>query len=244
MRVVIAPPYGKTKRFAKAQIKPGRRSEYSAHLLEADERMRGRVLDVGCGPNYPAPSPMGDVLAKCGQLDGVAPDPAVQDHPHLTMRWCSEFADADIPRAAYDAVMAYNVVEHIRRPRPLLEKVAEVLKPGGSFYAYTPHAVHPFAILSRSVQRIGLKDAWRLLSKPKVNPYPAFYRLNRLGAVMKAARRLPFAQLTCHYLPTPQWKMYFPAPLRVFPALYDHLFGMRLQRCAAGFVFKLKKADA
>lgn len=243
MRVVIAPPYGKTKRFARARTKPGGPIEYFGQLLEADDRMRGRVLDVGCGPDYPEPQPMRDVLARCAQLDGVDPDPAVENHPHLALRWRSEFAEAEIPRAAYDAVMTYNVVEHIRQPRPFLEKVSDVLRSGGAFYAFTPHALHPFAILSRSVQLVGLKDAWRLLSKQKVNPYPAYYRLNRLGAVMKAARHLPFAQLTCHYLPTLQWQMYFPAPLRVFPALYDHLFGLRLQRCAAGFAFKLEKAD-
>ena len=244
MRIVIAPTYGKTKRFAKAQIKPGGRSAYFAHLLEADDRMRGRVLDIGCGGDYPEPQPLRAVLARCTQLDGVDPDPAVENHPHLVMRWCSEFAEADIPRAAYDAVMTYNVVEHIRHPRAFLEKASEVLRPGGALYAYTPHALHPFAVLSTSVQRLGLKDAWRLLSKQKVNPYPAYYRLNRLGAVIKAARNLPFVQLTCHYLPTPQWQMYFPAPLRMFPALYDYLVGLRLQRCAAGFVFKLEKVKA
>ncbi len=69
MRVVVAPPYGKTKRFAKAQTKPGGRSEYFAHLLEADDGMSGRVLDVGCGADYPEPQPMRDVLARCAQLE-------------------------------------------------------------------------------------------------------------------------------------------------------------------------------
>ena len=244
MRVVVAPPYGKTKRFAKARTKPGGPIEYFARLLEADDRMRGRVLDVGCGPDYPEPQPMRAVLARCAQLDGVDPDPAVENHPHLALRWCSEFAEAEIPRAAYDAVMTYNVVEHIKQPRLFLEKVCAALRAGGAFYAFTPHALHPFAMVSRLVQRIGLKDAWRVLSKQKVNPYPAFYRLNRLGAVLKAARDLPFTQLTCHYLPTPQWQAYFPAPLRMLPAMYDHLLGLRLQRCAAVIAIQLDKAQS
>ncbi|MCH7847974.1 MAG: methyltransferase domain-containing protein [Planctomycetes bacterium] len=244
MRVVVAPPYGKTKRFAKARTKPGGPIEYFARLLEADDRMRGRVLDVGCGPDYPEPQPMRDVLARCAQLDGVDPDPAVESHPHLALRWHSEFAEADIPRAAYDAVMTYNVVEHIKQPRLFLEKVCAALRAGGVFYAFTPHAVHPFAMVSRSVQRIGLKNVWRWGSKHKVNPYHAYYRLNSAQAVLKAGRDLSFTQLTCHYLPSPQWQAYFPAPLRILPAMYDHLLGLRFQRCAAVLAIQLDKAES
>ena len=89
-----------------------------------------------------------------------------------------------------------------------------------------------------------MKNVWRRGSKHKVNPYPAYYRLNSAQAVLKAGRDLSFTQLTCHYLPSPQWHAYFPAPLRILPAMYDHLLGLRFQRCAAVLAIQLDKAES
>jgi 2-polyprenyl-3-methyl-5-hydroxy-6-metoxy-1,4-benzoquinol methylase len=203
--------------------------------------MGQRVLDVGCGGDHPGVEPMQRTLSRCRQLDGVDPDPILWDHPHLTRRWCRTFEQSDVPAASYDAIITYNVLEHVQDARAFLTKACQVLKPGGVLYASTPHAAHPFALLSRFVQTLGLRRLWSGKSRQKVNPYPAFYRCNRLGSILRAARHLDFELAEFHYVPALAWHNYFPAALRFLPRLYDRLFTTRYRRCANVLILKLVK---
>jgi SAM-dependent methyltransferase len=48
--------------------------------------------------------------------------------------------DARTFEGAFDAVTLWDVIEHVTSPRPLLEKVRELLVPGGMVFMHTPHA--------------------------------------------------------------------------------------------------------
>jgi len=117
--------------------------------------VRGRILDIGCGSNLPGE--LEGLKGRYEQLDGVDPDIGVMSHPLLTCRYHGNFEDSEIPTETYDLAYAYNVIEHIANARPFFRKVRSVLKPGGVFYAVTPHANHPFALLARTVELMGGK---------------------------------------------------------------------------------------
>ncbi|MHC4080319.1 MAG: class I SAM-dependent methyltransferase [Planctomycetota bacterium] len=242
MRVVIAPPYPKARRFAELESDHGGPHDYFARLLDADPRMRQCVLDIGCGADLPRVDRMREVLSGCTRLDGVDPDPGIQGHPHLTRRWCTTFEQSDVPDDSYDAIFTFWVLEHVADARAFLSRTCRVLRPGGVLYAFTPHAVHPFALMTRAVQAVGLRQPWRRSSRQKVNPYPAYYRLNRLGSIVRAARGLNFESAEFHYVPSLAWHNYFPPAVRFLPRLYDRLLTARYRRCANVLIFKLEKA--
>ena len=213
-------------------------------LLLAEAGLKGCVIDIGCGAGFS--EPLEPISGAYAQLDGVDPDAGVAAHPDLTRRWCGRLEDSDVPPAAYDLAYAYTVVEHVRRPRSFLRKVREILKPGGVFWALTPHARHPFAMLSRAVENIGLKGFYRRrLGKSNagsygVNEYPAYYRLNSARQVAKAAKGLGFASATFCYIPCLQWDTYFPKPLRWAPRLYDRLLGIRARSLMLILAYRLR----
>jgi SAM-dependent methyltransferase len=201
-------------------------------LLEAPE-FKGRVLDIGCGSELPAA--LKPITGRYGSLDGVDPSSAVAQHPLLEQRWNAPFESCAVPANAYELAYAYNVLEHIADPAPFFRKVHSVLKPGGVFFGLTPNGSHPFALLSRSIELIGLKSYARQKIGPAengamaVNDYPAYYRCNTPAAVSRAIRGLNFKRVTCYYFPCLQWDTYFPKSLRWVPRLYDFCIGTRMR---------------
>jgi SAM-dependent methyltransferase len=240
--VRVAAPHPLLGRFAELNADRYAPHRVFAELLESDPRMTRRVLEVGCGGDLPAIDRVGAVLRACERHDGVEPDPAVEDHPHLAERWCALFEDAPVPAETYDALLAFWVVEHIEAAVPFLKKAYDVLKPGGVVYAYTPHALHPFAAITRAIQTLGLKGGWRRAAAHKINDYPAYYRMNRVKSVARAARAAGFARADFHLVPCMQWDHYFPRPLRFVPHLYDRMIGIRYRGAGLIFIFRLEKA--
>lgn len=207
-------------------------------LLHGDQIEEGDILDIGAGPG---PNRfLHEVFASRLPIDGVDIDEAVLNNKQLRKIWHCPFETADIDSEAYRFAIAYCVVEHIERARPFFSKLAEILTPGGVFWAYAPYANHPFAALSRSIEVVGLKHAFSSRSE-YVNDYPAYYRLNNVRSVKRALEGLPFASAKFYLLYAPGWKNYFPRSLQFFPKFYDAVtmhrscgvIAYRLEKCAA-----------
>lgn len=203
------------------------------------------VLDIGCGGGFPAA--LSGLAPQLEVLDGVDPDPQVEKHRRLRRRWHGTFETAAIDAESYDLAYAYNVLEHIAEPRPFFEKMRQVLKPGGVFWALTPNGQHPFALLSRSIELAGLKGLARAKlgscadGSTRVNDYPAYYRCNSPRAVLRAIHGLGFRRVTFYFHPCLQWDTYFPGCLRWVPRSYDFLVGTRLASCMQIFIVCLEK---
>lgn len=205
--------------------------------LQSEPGITGRVLDIGCGPALPIG--LESLEGVFGQHDGVDPSPAVMNHPLLHDRWQAEFETSGVPNGVYDMAYAYNVVEHIAVPLPFLQRVKQVLKPEGVFWALTPHALHPFAAAVRTVQAIGLKGAARERNSG-VNDYSAYYRLNSASAVQAAAEKCGFRSAEFVYLPNVNWDTYFPSWARFVPHTYDRLLGFRFPSRMLLLAFRLQ----
>jgi SAM-dependent methyltransferase len=216
---------------------------FAARLL-AEPGLKGRVLDIGCGGGLPVALRGQDRLFP--NLDGVDVSETVAGHPLLRNRWRGCFEDSPVPAASYDLSFAYNVVEHIPDARRFFEKVSAVLKPGGVFWALTPNGSHPFCLLSRSIELIGMKPllARAIRSKTKqniINDIPSYYRLNRAGQVLRAIRALPFVKAHFVYVACVQWDTLFPVPLRWLPHGFDRVLGNRLGRCMLVLAYRLER---
>ncbi len=89
------------------------------------------VLDVGCGP--------GAFGRRIPQARYVGLDPyAPEDHPGLTILRESIYDHAQAHPGVYDAVCAFQVLEHTKDPRGMAEAMVAALKPGGLFMAAVP----------------------------------------------------------------------------------------------------------
>lgn len=217
---------------------------FCARVL-GERAFQGAVLDIGCGPALAAA--LEPLSRGYGRLDGVDPDAAIEAHPYLSRRWASRLEDAPLPRAEYDLAYAYNVVEHIKDPAPFLAAVHAALKPGGVFWALTPHGRHPFAYLSRALELAGAKARLGrylagLHGRSTVNDYPAYYRLNSPSSIARAARTAGFVECAYDFWPCVQWDTYFPPRLRWLPRAYDAALGTRYQPFMQILMFRLQKA--
>jgi SAM-dependent methyltransferase len=168
-------------------------------------------------------------------------------HPLLNRRWNSPFEASALPEGNYDLAYAYNVLEHIPDPSAFFSKVYGVLKDNGVFWALTPNGYHPFPVLSRSIELLGLKSTARRRigqnesGTMRVNDYPAYYRCNTSRAVLAAISGLGFQRATFFHYPCVQWDTYFPSWLRWSPRAWDLAFATRFTNLMQILIIKLDK---
>lgn len=218
--------------------------EYLMACVKDDPRLRGRVLDIGCGewPTILIVTALLPLYELAGDLDGIDPFPGVKNHPWLTRAWEGLFSDhCPVPAGEYDSAIAINVIEHLSDPLPFLRGVHRVLKPGGIFIATTPCSRHPFAWSVRAIERLGLKKKMAAYDA-HANDYPAFYRCNSVPAVTHFARQVGFASATFYNHPAVNWRQHLPGPTKVVGAIYDELIGVRVRSLAQQCMFVLEKA--
>jgi 2-polyprenyl-3-methyl-5-hydroxy-6-metoxy-1,4-benzoquinol methylase len=98
-----------------------------------------QVLDAGCGEGYGA-----DLLAaSAAEVIGVDLDEGVVAHAgHRYPR--ARFEKADLlqlpfPDASFDAVVTFQVIEHLSEPRAFIAECARVTRPGGRLILSTPN---------------------------------------------------------------------------------------------------------
>jgi SAM-dependent methyltransferase len=118
-------------------------------LADSYARSAGHVLDLGCGA--------GDSVQLFRSLNPevrwVGADIAQSPEVAQRTRHDAEFVTFDgetLPFAddSFDLVYCKQVLEHVRRPEPLVGEVARVLRPGGLFAGSTSHleAFHSLSV--------------------------------------------------------------------------------------------------
>jgi 2-polyprenyl-3-methyl-5-hydroxy-6-metoxy-1,4-benzoquinol methylase len=50
-----------------------------------------------------------------------------------------DIMEASFPAESFDAITCFDVLEHVYGPKKVMEKVIQLLKPGGIFYVYVPN---------------------------------------------------------------------------------------------------------
>lgn len=109
------------------------REIYIKNLLK---EVQGRVLDVGCGAGM-----VGRILER-QEVWGVDEDPvAVSKACHYMVATRSSAEKLVFSNNHFDAVTAFDVLEHLQDDDKSLEEIRRVLKPGGKLIMTVP--LHP-----------------------------------------------------------------------------------------------------
>lgn len=100
----------------------------------------GRLLDIGCahGEFLQAASELGYTV------EGLEPNPqmaAAASRRGFTVHQCT-IEEADLQAGAFDLINLNHILEHIRRPKAIIQKVSEALKPGGVVHIRVPTALN------------------------------------------------------------------------------------------------------
>lgn len=120
-------------------------------------RRTNRLLDIGCGA--------GSLLKAAGragwQAEGLDISKTAIDHVRASgfPAFLGQLSDANYPGAHFDVVTASELMEHVPDPESLVAEIARILRPGGLWWATTPHAT------GLSSQLLGLK--WSVISPPE-----------------------------------------------------------------------------
>ncbi|MGQ9557834.1 MAG: class I SAM-dependent methyltransferase [Desulfurispora sp.] len=139
---------------------PGSAAAYIVELVGEKKR----VLEVGCATGY-----MSRVLSErlgC-QVTGIEIDPrgAEKAAAYCQQVICGDVEQMDMPfaPASFDVVLMGDVLEHLRFPDRVLEKVSPLLTAGGYVVASIPNITHIAVILEMArgrflYQAVGLLD--------------------------------------------------------------------------------------
>jgi SAM-dependent methyltransferase len=143
---------------------------HSREVRDKVERVRpiaadARVLEVGCGAH--------GLIFFFGAKEGVGVDPLADHYAKLFPKWQNRAHTVAAPgeylpfeSASFDLVLCDNVVDHAENPRRIIEEIARVLKPGGTFYfeVNVHHPLYHFAATTHA--------AWRALGIPfEITPF-------------------------------------------------------------------------
>jgi SAM-dependent methyltransferase len=120
-------------------------------------RQQNRLLDIGCGAGSLL------VAARKNGWDAQGLEVAEQAIGYVRKLgfevFQGELQQAEFPAEHFDVITAAEILEHLSEPRVLVQEVARVLRPGGLFWATTPHA------RGLSARVLGLK--WRCVWPPE-----------------------------------------------------------------------------
>jgi SAM-dependent methyltransferase len=180
-------------------------------------RKSNRLLDVGCGA--------GSLLEAAGRAGWAAEGLEVSRSAVAYARglgfkiFHGELSEAGYPTGHFDVVTAFEVLEHVPSPEPILQEIVRVLRPGGVLWATTPHgrgmsarvlglrwsSVHPpnhLQLFSRRgicelLSSAGFRDT--CLASHAVNPYEILYWLRNRRTVGPDEGRAAFDHLTSAY---------------------------------------------
>lgn len=159
----------------------------------------GRLLEIGCGK--------GGFLRLAEahfDVEGVdISDYAIESsRAHFGSRVrVANIVEDDLPAASYDVIAVFNILEHLRMPGPVIEKLAAALKPGGLLVGSVPNNN---SLVGGVVTQIGnffdrthvatyTPEKWRALFQAG-----GFQQIRFLGEVTVGRNR-------CIYLKGPLW---------------------------------------
>lgn len=106
----------------------------------AAERVAGvDVLDAGCGEGYGASILAGRAKSVLGiDLERDVIDHAAERYPNVRFE-AGDLSTLAFPKGSFDAIVSFQVIEHLQSPRGFASECARVLRPGGLLVLSTPN---------------------------------------------------------------------------------------------------------
>lgn len=128
------------------------------------------MLEIGCGTGN-ATIPLSQYVKKITAIDiseemmlKAAEKVKEEGRENITFRQ-KDLLELDIEPESYDVVAAYNVLLYMKNQEKVLEKIYDILKPGGVFLSATD-------CLGRNLSKESVRKFWK--SKLHLMPYVSF----------------------------------------------------------------------
>jgi SAM-dependent methyltransferase len=150
-------------------------------LQAVGSRVRGRVLENGCGVGMY----VGHLSPLAGQIIGLEYDFERTQEAHINSPHIVNGAGEGLPfpGESFDAILSHEVLEHVQDDRAAVSEMVRVLKPGGRMVIFVPNRGYPFethGIYWKGEYKFGniplvnyLPRRWRNLLAPHVRIYTA-----------------------------------------------------------------------
>lgn len=111
-------------------------------LSGAQERIRGRVLENGCGVGMYVEK----MAPQAGQIFGLEYDleRAVEAHRRADNILGAAGERLPFPDNSFDVVLSHEVIEHVQDDRLAVAEIVRTLRPGGRLILFCPNRGYPF----------------------------------------------------------------------------------------------------
>jgi SAM-dependent methyltransferase len=138
-------------------------------VAAAGERVRGRVLEDGCGVGMYVEH----LQLPGGQVFGLEYDfaRAREARRRSDLLACAAGEGLPYPAAAFDLVLSHEVLEHVRDDRRAVAEIVRALRPGGRLVLFVPNRGYPF-----ETHGIYWRGKYRFGNIPLVNYLPRRWR--------------------------------------------------------------------
>ncbi len=120
----------------------GQQRRFEMILRAASDRIKGQVLENGCGVGVYAEhmAPLGGKVAGLEYDFQRAADAAKRSHSVLN----AAGEKLPFPSSTFDLILSHEVIEHVADDRAAVREMARVLKPGGRIVLFCPNRGYPF----------------------------------------------------------------------------------------------------
>ena len=156
-------------------------------IQAAGERIKGRILENGCGVGMYVEhiAPFG------GQVTGLEYDfeRAVEAHVNSLhiVNAAGEFLP--LPASTFDLILSHEVIEHVQDDRAAISEMIRALKPGGRLALFCPNRGYPF-----ETHGVYWRGTYRFGNKLFVNYLPRSLR-DKLAPHVRVYSRLDLKEL-------------------------------------------------
>jgi SAM-dependent methyltransferase len=148
--------------------------------LERVVKSTDDVLDLGAGAGQLNTHAL---KGRVHRLVGVDVDPRVGTNPLLDAGIRADIGMLPFRDGSFDVVFSIYVLEHVDRPRELVEEIGRVLRPGGVCLMLTPNILHYVTLFSQLTPTRFHKWINRKRGRPAEDTFPTVYRLNSRRAL-------------------------------------------------------------
>ena len=138
-------------------------------LRTAGDRVRGQVLENGCGVGMFAEK----LSAQGGTVIGLEYDFERAAEAHTRTRYILNSAGEKLPfpDGKFDLILSHEVIEHVQDDRAAVAEMVRTLKPGGRIALFCPNRGYPF-----ETHGIYWRGAYHFGNIPFVNWLPRRWR--------------------------------------------------------------------
>ena len=175
----------------------------------------GRLLDMGSGLGFflKAMAPYRDWDAHGCEISPAAVKYA-REQLGLRKVVCSPLQDADLPRASFDIITMWDVLDHILRPDPLLTHCHALLKNDGILFIRTPNVTTQL-LRARVMQAVrGIQPGKKYL---QASDHPHHYSMRSIRTLLQRNGFVDVAFIHLHPIGSESgtgWRAAFVSPIK------------------------------